>query len=71
MKGLVYLIRWHLDKLKLKNKCVDSVWITKKNEKHVYYLTTFNKRFVQLFDTDYLYSMSLKEFYENYRFIRY
>lgn len=70
MKGLIYLIRWHLDKLKLKNKCVISVWVTKKNEKHVYYIVTFGKKLVQLCDTEYLYSMSLKEFYENYRIMR-
>ena len=71
MKRLIYLVRWHLDKLKLKNKCATSVWVTKKNEKHCYFLNTFGKKLVQLFDTEYLYSMSLKEFYENYCIVRY
>lgn len=71
MKGLFYLIHWYLDKSKLKNKSVASVWVTKKNEKHVYFLITFSKKIIQLVDTEYLYSMSLKEFYENYRIIRY
>ena len=70
MKKLVYLIRWYLDKLKLKNKCVASVLVTKKNEKHVCFLIVFNKKLVQLIDTEYLYSMPLEEFYENYHFIR-
>lgn len=38
-----------------------SFGLDKKNDKYVYYLITFNKRLVQLFDTDYLYNMSLKE----------
>ena len=72
MKKLICLIRWQLDKLKLKNKCVASVYVTKKNEKrHGYFLITFGRKLVQLFDTEYLYSMSLKEFYENYHIIRY
>lgn len=71
MGRLTYLIRWHLDKLKLKNKCVALVLVIKKNEKHGYFLITFSKKLVQLFDTEYLYSMSLKEFYENYRIARY
>ena len=70
MKKLVYLIRWYLDKLKLKNKCVASVLVTKKNENHVYFLIVFNKKLVQLIDNKYLYSMPLEEFYENYHFIR-
>lgn len=66
---MLQFFRYYLDRMYLK-RCHELCFVKSITDNKGYWLITFNKKIIELMDSTYLYSMSLKEFYDNFRIFK-